>query len=266
MKAPLFAAALLVAGTAAPGLASTANPFALYTFDTTLTTDDSGNGNTATQQGGTSLAVGQGRGGTDALMVTPTGGVTGLHTGININKSNMASMTMGAWIMANSFGSGIGGKILSDDNGAFGRTIGFDSRGNEAGESNTDIGAFSGTGVVDAEGTGLLRRWMHVAVVYDGTSSGLYIDGVLNEAFTDATSTKASLTGGLVIGANDFFNEEFHGLIDDAFVFDRALNRTEIADIYANGFTTAQVPLPASLPMLLAGLGGVALLRRKRSA
>lgn len=259
-----------VFGLALPASATTLDPFARYTFETDLRTDDSGNGNIAQPRFGVSLAVGEGRLGGNAMRVQPSGGTSGLHTGIDINIATMPNMSMGAWVNANGYGTANGGKILSDDNAAFGRTLGFDNRGNDAG---IDFAAFAGTGVVDADETGnLLNLWVHVAVVYNGGASGLFVNGTLREVFTDNTFTLPSLTSGLVIGANDHFNEEFDGLIDDVFVFDRALTSEEIRSIYTFNFepkptpAPATVPLPAAFSVLLGALISLVGLRRRWAA
>ncbi len=258
----LICSLAVILGTAAPLAASSLDPLALYTFENGLTTDESGNGNNGTAFAGTSLATGASRDGSTALRLTPTNGLSGIDTGININRSAMSSMTMGGWVRATGPGFGVGGKFLSHDNGAFGRTVGLDVRGDSAG---LDFGAFSGTGVEDANGSGsLINTWVHIAVVYDGANSGLFINGLLDTVFTDNTSTAPGLTAGLFIGTNSFFNEDFDGFLDDVFVFDRALNRGEVLQIATTGFDApAPVPLPAGLPLLMAGLASFFFMRRK---
>jgi hypothetical protein len=264
-KLILSAACIAVMATSAH--ASTVDPVAYFTFDNGIATDDSGNGNNGTAHAGTSVTTTGSRDGSNVLSLTPTSGTSGIETSININKSFMASMTMGGWIFATGNGNGPGGKFLSHDNGAFGRTIGLDSRHDGADVSpGVDFAAFTGTGVVDANGSNsLLNTWVHLAVVYDGANSGLYVNGVLDSTFTDNTSTATPLTAGLFIGTNNFFNEDIPGLVDDVFVYDRALDAADIANIFSNGIEAAvnPVPLPAGLPLMLGGLAGLVGLRRK---
>lgn len=262
MKALALGTACLIA-MALPATASTLNPLAYYTFDNGIGTDDSGNGNTGTAHAGTSVAVGGSQDGSNALALSPASGTSGIETSININKSAMASMTMGGWVRATGNGNGPGGKFLSHDNGAFGRTLGLDTRGDSAG---IDYTAFSGTGVVDADGTGsLIGSWVHLTVVYDGANSGLYVNGVLDSMFTDNTSTSPGLTAGLFIGTNNFFNEDFQGFVDDVFIYDRALSATDVAAIHRDGIAASAtpVPLPAGLPLMLGAFAGLMGLRRK---
>lgn len=263
MKRLLFTAACVL-GLAAPVNAASLDPIALYTFDNGIGTDDSGNGNTGIAHAGTGL--GTSFNGSNALALTPSGGTSGLETNININRSAMPSMSMGGWVFALSQGTGPGGKFLSHDNGAYGRTLGIDIRGDAPGYDVTAFGG-GGTQVVDAVNPASpFGSWMHLAVVYDGANSGLYINGVLDSAFVDTTSTQPGLTPGLFIGTNNYFNEDFHGFVDDVFVFDRALSAAEISSIHANGFDApAPVPLPAGLPLLIGGLAGLSLLRRRKT-
>lgn len=262
MKRTLMAAACLF-GMASATSATTLDPLALFTFDNGLATDDSGNGNNGTLRAGTS--AGPSRDGSTALNLTPSRGTSGLETTININKSAMLSMSMGGWVFARSPGVGIGGKFLSHDNGAYGRTLGIDARGDSAG---SDFAAFAGSGVEDANGSGaLFGSWVHLAVVYNGAASGLYVNGVLDSTFNDLTTTQPGLTQGLFIGTNNYFDEDFDGLVDDVFVFDRALTAAEVATIHADGFAApAPVPLPAGLPLMLGGMIGFAALRRAQKS
>lgn len=171
----------------------------------------------------------------------------------------MNELTMGGWINAASAGAGNAGKMLSHDNGSFDRTMGFDPRGDD---SWVDFAAFTGGGVADIDGISTFGSWVHYAVVYDGTDGQIFQNGVLVETFNDLTDGDSSVHN-LFIGTNPGFNEDFDGLIDDVFVFDRALESAEIMDIYTNGFTTAPIPVPAGLPLMVVGLGALYTLRRR---
>lgn len=250
-------------GCAAPAGAATLSPYALYTFDNGLATDDSGNGNTGTVHAG--AGTGLSHDGSTALALSAVSGTSGIETPIDINVTAMPTMSMGAWVYAYNIGQGPGGKVLSHDNGQYGRTIGIDSRGDDAGYDWTAFGGPT-TQVVDAvDRADPLGTWVHLAVVYNGANSGLYINGMLDSSFSDTTSTVPGLTAGLFIGTNNYYNEDFVGLVDDVFVFDQALTEAQVDYIYQNGFATspAPVPVPAGLPLLVMGLGAFAMLRRK---
>ena len=268
MDKRLLGIALATCGFAAPALSAPVNALAVYTFETGITADDTGNGHDGTLHGGVSTVAGRGGAGS-AISLTTGPGTRGIDTGIDINRSVMSSMSMGGWFFALDNGTGPGGKALSQDNGAFGRTLGLDGRGNDAG---TDYVAFDGVGgdgaPTDAPVSGgEIGVWVHVAVVYDGASSGLYLNGVLAEAFTDNTTANYGSTGqtSLFIGSNNYYNEDFVGYADDIFVYDRALTAAEIDDIFTNGFgaAVAPVPLPAGGVLLVAALGGLSARRRR---
>lgn len=253
-------AAAISLGLAAPLAAAPINPLALYTFENGIATDDTGNGNTGTVLGGVSLAAGMGFDGGDAIELSAAGGLSGIDTGIDINPSALTNLSMGAWVNVADFASNPGPKILSHDNGSFDRTLGIDNRGNDAGKG---FAAFTGSSSVADAPSGLLvtDRWIHLAVVYNGTDSGLFVNGSRVESFSDVTGSSSN---NLFIGTNPSFNEDFVGLADDVFVYGRALSDADIFDIFDNGFDTAPaVPLPAGLPMLAFGIAAFAMVRRK---
>ena len=222
--------------------------FALYTFEDGAASDSSGNGRDGTVVAGVTFD-GPGHDGGTAASFDAVAGNSGISLPININPLSMPALTMGAWVSASQNVSQLG-KVLSHDNGGFDRTLGIDSRGQQPG---VNYSAFNGVGVLDAPGN-FSSLWTHIAVSYDGTLTNLFIDGL--KIATGADNTGTGLTN-LFIGANPSFNgEDFSGLIDDVFIFDRVLSDDEISDIYKNGFgEVSTVPLPAGLPMLLASLG-----------
>ncbi|SDI56500.1 LamG domain-containing protein [Lutimaribacter saemankumensis] len=247
-----------IAATVSPALAAPISPLAIYTFENGLVTDDSGNGNTGTDLGGVSLLAGAGHDGGTAAQFSALAGRTGIDTGIDINRGVLAEMTMGAWVNLTSL-TGIP-KVLSHDDFGYDRSLGVDYRGDDPG---VGFAAFTGSYVADAPGTATTGSWVHLAVVYSGASSALYLNGSAAASFTDLSAANDSVFN-LHIGTNPGFNEDWIGLVDDVFVYGRALSASDIGDIYANGFGAAPIPLPAGLPLLLAGLGGLALVRRKK--
>ena len=91
-------------GLAAPAFAAPLDPLALYTFDNGITVDDSGNGNTGTVLGGVSIAAGGSFDGSDALDTGVLAGLSGIDTGIDINRGTISSLTMGGWVYTRSTG------------------------------------------------------------------------------------------------------------------------------------------------------------------
>ena len=247
-------------------VAKAASLIGLYTFDGGNANDSSGNGNDPTAVGSAVGFVADGS--------NPAGGLAGSFTissdsfitvPIDINPSALPAVTMGAWVKAASNGGGGAGKVLSHDNLGFDRTLGIDPRSGTGFAATTEFAAFRGpsTGVVqDSSGALSFGSWAFLAVVYNGSSSFLYVNGA-------TTAFNASNGGGLTsltIGRNPCCGENFDGLIDNVFVFDGALTTSELSEIQASGFST--VPVPAALPLLLTGLTGLGLIgwRRRKAA
>ena len=166
---------------------------------------------------------------------------------INIDTivADVASDTQGTWALWMKPDDGyVGGQIL-----AFGDTNAFE----ELYISLASSGTIRGTSVdnastqwvvitdneVFASGTSV---WNHVAMVQDGTSPVLYINGVeVAQTITDATDTTdwmETLTGldNARIGCRNRNNNgnvnHFDGSISDVRIYNRALSAAEIADIY----------------------------------
>ena len=72
-------------------------------------------------------------------------------------------------------------------------------------------------------------QWMHVASTWDGTTTRHYLNGVLLQETATFNGPLFISDAALVIGANvPFSNTAFKGIIDDARLYDHALNQTEI--------------------------------------
>jgi hypothetical protein len=72
---------------------------------------------------------------------------------------------------------------------------------------------------------------MHLAATYDGSIIKLYIDGEEDSVSEPLTFTIASNELPLGIGAQSDGGRVFQGLIDEARVYNRALDTGEIADL-----------------------------------
>ena len=84
--------------------------------------------------------------------------------------------------------------------------------------------------------------WHHVAMIYNGTTLEMYLDGVSKGTATGVYTNSAAnwLIGKWNAGAN-----YFNGKIDETAIFSRALSTSEITTLYNNG--------APSNPMLLSG-------------
>ena len=255
----ILGAALAATFATASAHAAPVGALAIYDFDSSDATDSSGNGNDGTILGGVRFTGSFN--GTTAAEFTAVSGLSGIDTGIDIQASALPAITMGAWVNLSEFSTTVGGKILSDDNGSFDRTLGFDDRGNDPGRG---YAAFTGAGVVDAPDAITPGEWRHLAVSYDGALVRLYLDGLLVDSATD--STVGDVTSfALFIGTNPGFNEDFIGLLDDVFLYGRALSDAEVFDIFENGFG-AEIPIPPAFGLFGAGAVMLFRMRRRKSA
>ena len=90
-----------------------------------------------------------------------------------------------------------------------------------------------------------LEEWHHVAVTFDEGDVKLYVDGSI-EAEGSAPSPLAGNSLPLRIGADSDGQSLFHGLIDDARVYNRALTEAEILAAMegGEGYPYALGPVP----------------------
>ena len=111
-------------------------------------------------------------------------------------------------------------------------------------------------------------KWWHmVAAVYEPTGTWsstlkLYIDNVVEASMSSwyCGSYKQNELP-VYVGANAGAGTDlhpFHGLIDNVYIYDEALNAQQVADFYA------LIPVPEPATIALLGLGGLAALRRRR--
>ena len=81
-------------------------------------------------------------------------------------------------------------------------------------------------------------KWHFVVCTYDLFRPKLYIDGKLDSVGADTAAINYTLPGDLVIGSyatDGAGGTVFPGLIDEAFVFNRAISSAEVALMYQEG-------------------------------
>ena len=115
--------------------------------------------------------------------------------------------------------------------------LGFKTTG-----TSTPWMAIAAPGLFDGE-------WHHVAAVYDGTRKPIYLDGE-EVGSMDTTGSIETSDGRLLLGAGRDMSPPTHylvGLIDDARIYDAALDQVEIqaSMLGAEGFPFALGPNPA---------------------
>lgn len=84
--------------------------------------------------------------------------------------------------------------------------------------------------------------WYHIVGELSGTTMRIYLDG--------SSDNSKSHTGGIHSGSADFYLGDYDGaatnydgLMNEIFVFSRALGSTDVSDIYNNGIQSAGQPM-----------------------
>jgi len=110
-----------------------------------------------------------------------------------------------------------------------------------------------------------LNQWYHVAATYDGQYKRIYINGENTDTMYapisgDIGSSSHDVTIGSHYSSTDGYVKFFKGYIDDVAIFNEALSQEDIVNAMTNG--AASIPEPCTL--LLLGLGGLMLRKRKK--
>ncbi len=235
-----------------------------YSFDGTLTTDDSGNGHTLIAGGGGPTQVG-GQFGSAASF---SGGsfFYNADAAFNLSTGNFA---ISLWYQAaqSSFSPLVGKNSSSSNLGyAVSQSTGLSGYLND-----TVGGAVSTTTPADDE-----TAFHHLVFQKIGGTLELYLDGVLESTIGGASGSDTSnafaigsrnITSGGAEGSGGGTSQKMNGLLDEIYVFDSGLSTTEISNLHQfNSLTAPVISEPAGLAVFGLGLLGLGYLRRRRKS
>ena len=201
----------------------------------TVANDSSGNGNDGTFNGDPQWAVGMLGGalefdGTDDYVEVPD----------NESLHLWERFTLAAWIYQMESNSS---RIIDKIGAGTANGPHLDTH------PGTTLRSCSGTCISTADYT--LEEWHHVAVTFDDGDVRLYVDGSI-EGGGSAPSPLAGNSLPLRIGADSDGQSLFHGLIDDARVYNHALTDAEILAAMegGEGYPYALGPVPKDIALL----------------
>lgn len=217
-----------------PGNASYASvvladkPVAFYLLNETagiVAHDASGHGNTGTLQGGVTLNQGGAFNGAAAMAFD---GSTGY---IQANATDLPAMaspqSREIWAYAKSF------SLENDLLDVLGSNIGTQF---QVTEGSLRVSDYGGGIVIETSSSAVsLNRWYHLAWTFDGTTSSLYINGILNTTSTSLppSGTPTSVFIGSYGSASG--NGFWDGSLEEAALYDYALTAAQVQAHYNAG-------------------------------
>ncbi|MDP2735177.1 MAG: LamG domain-containing protein, partial [bacterium] len=149
--------------------------------------------------------------------------------------SGAGSRTITAWFLTNDGSTGTSGFSVIAGHGVSSPENRFD-----AGIQNNKLAV----GYHSSYTNGTLNveegKWHHVAAVYDGTTTYLYLDGILDVSGPKTINTPTSPPS---IGDRSNGQHFFYGIIDDVRMYSRALSASEVGRLYAGGAPHYQLTL-----------------------
>lgn len=148
-----------------------------------------------------------------------------LSTSVDGQPSVLPSTTWEAWVYPTRLNHAGRQHIFSIDSGGYGRSVLIET-------GSSDFGVFTGLGVWRPT-QATLNEWQHIAVVFTPTNVLFYRNGV-QFSYGQAPVARAS-TLKIAIGRNPGYGEYFQGMIDEPAIHQRALDASEINELYLAG-------------------------------
>lgn len=175
---------------------------------------------------------------------------TGADMGSFTLSFHLSTTTAANWQDYLSIGTGAGQMLKFEQNGAHGG-LSLYSTGTPGGTAVS----FDGSAADSVTG----GDWHHVALVSNGSTIELYLDGasIFSQAYAGTGDIDA-----LQLAAEFGAGRRQNTNIDDVALYDEALDSSQIGWLSNNEATATVVPEPSSTALL--GLGGLALILRRR--
>ena len=256
----LLAAALAIGVTGGAQAALVAH----YSFDETsgLVAHDSAGAVNGNLQGGASFAAGAGIAGGAVQLDRAANGV--VNMGDNFGFTG-GSGTVEVWVRLNA-GESAGTIAVGKHFSTF--VAGYFLAINDVGDGCGGSGGAHFYAAYPCSGVSAILvndgAWHQIAGVYDNAAhtAALYVDGqfqAVSPGGNVISATPASfLVGGITVGGTP--TGFYSGLVDELRIYDQALSAAQVLSDY----TLAAVPEPETYAMLLAGIGLLGFVARRR--
>jgi hypothetical protein len=200
-------------------------PLSQWNFDETSGTtasDSSGNGHNGTLDSGASWSAA----GKTSRSVSLNGTATGDVSLPYIVNPASTPFTVSAFVKLDTASGN--DQVILQQTGTNGRTWLYR-------DSSGHLRAFLGNTATVSTATIPLGVWTHVALVYDGTTVQLYVNGAADGSA--ARVAESSATSMLVGVGKDFNpNKAWHGEIDDLLIYGSALGPDNINSLYSYAY------------------------------
>ncbi len=163
--------------------------------------------------------------------------------------------TLSAWVQLSALASAEVRRIMMRRDGSYGIFKKADDRLAVLASTTDDGGASLQAETPNPLTTGDLNKWLHVVGTYDGVTLRLYIDGTEVDNVPQTGLVNDTPTAFFAIGQNSdgTAGSRWPGLIDEAYIYDRALSSTEVAQLYQAGGGTQGIANNCTSPD---GIGG----------
>lgn len=143
----------------------------------------------------------------------------------NIDPSAMPELSITFWAKPDVVNQSM--TLVSNDNGDFDRSVAIDARAGGGWKWSVYCGRPIGSTIAKA------NKWTFVGVVFDAHRQSVLI--CINGKFYEEQASAGSGLDFMHIGDNPSFGESYVGLLDDINIYDKALSRDALTQIFEAG-------------------------------